>query len=68
MAEVTLYTLPTCSRCKVLKDKMIEKGIEFKEVSTEAELIANDIDMVPILQIGEDRLSFVIANKWINQQ
>lgn len=64
-----LYTLPTCGKCKILKQKMEAKGIEFEEINDVKILEEEGIDVVPVLDIGNDwKLNFVEANKWVNEQ
>ncbi len=60
MAEVTVYTTPTCPWCNRLKDFLQEEGIVYNEVN-----VAEDIDgakkmitltgqrSVPVTVIGE---------------
>lgn len=60
MAEVTVYTTPTCPWCNRLKDFLQEEGIAYNEVN-----VAEDIDgakkmitltgqrSVPVTVIGE---------------
>ena len=68
MNGIILYTLPTCGKCEILKTKMKNKKIKYSEISELEYLAANEIDTVPVLEIDGNRLNFVEANSWINQQ
>lgn len=35
--DVTIYTTPTCPYCKLAKDYLKEKGVEYKEVDVAAD-------------------------------
>ncbi len=37
MANVTVYTTPTCPHCKRVKDFLTEKGIEFEEIDVSSD-------------------------------
>ena len=70
---VTLYTLPTCGICHMIKDKMISRGIKFEErdFGEVAELM--QLDRAPLLKIehenGEEYyMSPTKMIEWINKQ
>ncbi len=50
---VELYTLPTCPICEMIKKKMQDKGIEYKEIPFEQG--GFDTDRAPIMRIYNDR-------------
>lgn len=58
--EVVVYSSSTCHYCKVAKEYLNEKGVEFteKNVSTDMEARKELMKMgfmgVPIIKIGED--------------
>lgn len=67
MAEnksVILYTID-CPKCQVLKTKLKEKGIEFIENNDIETMKALGIDLVPILSVDNELLSFTDAVRWI---
>lgn len=66
--EIKLYSLPTCGRCKILKQKMNEKEMSFIEIDNEQELESENIYTVPVLEVDGQRMNFTDANQWINQQ
>lgn len=65
---VIIYTTETCPKCKILKKKLSEKGIEYNEVNDIEILKSLDIYEVPILEIDGKYLDFSEANNWVNSQ
>lgn len=53
METVKIYTTHTCPYCFALAEWLEELGVQFEEHSA-SEL--SDVDMVPVLIIGEDKL------------
>lgn len=67
--EVILYKTPTCTQCKVLKDKMDKKKIKYTEISDIDVLTSMGIKSVPQLDVDGVRYSSLKeANKWVNAQ
>lgn len=65
MAEVTIFTSPTCGYCKAAKEYMTEKQIAFKErdITKDPEARKDLMDKgyrgVPIIRVdGEDIIGF----------
>lgn len=61
MAEVTLYTTPTCPWCVRLKNYLNEKGIGYQEVDVSADQasVSKLVDLtgqrsVPVLSNGQE--------------
>ncbi len=67
MEELILYT-NGCPKCKVIKSKLEAKDIKFTESDNIDELISHGIQSFPVLKVGEEFLSFVDANAWVNAQ
>ena len=65
--KIVLYTTPTCSKCKVLKQKMNAKNIEFIEINDIEICQKEGIDLVPVLEIDGKKFEFSEANKIINE-
>lgn len=57
-----------CPRCEVLKAKLSNKNIEYKEITNEEYMLSIGLDEMPVLEVDGDRMNFVEANKWINGQ
>lgn len=65
---VTIYTTETCPKCKILKKKLTDKNIDFKD-ETDVEVLKNlGIYDVPVLNVDGTLLDFSAANSWINEQ
>ncbi len=65
---IKIYTTNTCPKCKILKQKLDEKHIEYNECQDINFILSQGIDIVPVLEIDGDRLDFIKANKWVNEQ
>ena len=63
---VTIYTTPTCPKCKVLKGKMESKGVEYSECQDVDKMISMGISTVPWLEVDGKLMDFVQANNWVN--
>lgn len=65
---ITIYTTETCPKCKILKKKLTDKNIDFKEINDIEILKSLDIYDVPVLDVDDTLLDFSAANSWINEQ
>lgn len=65
---ITIYTTETCPKCKILKKKLTDKNIDFKEINDVEILKSLDIYDVPVLEVDDTFLDFSAANSWINAQ
>lgn len=68
MDNVTVYTLPTCPRCAVLKKKLTDKGISFSECQDEETMLGKGIESCPMLEVDGRMLTFAEANQWVNER
>jgi len=64
--NVVLYSTD-CPKCKVLKQKLDSKAIEYTENHSVDEMLALGIAQAPVLSVGGELLSFAQANEWVNQ-
>lgn len=70
MGKITLYST-NCPKCKVITKKLQQKGIEFTEIDCKADLTyiemlrGKGFSSMPIMQVGEEFLDFMTANRWI---
>ena len=63
--KVTLYSSPTCPKCKVLKMKLQEVGVEFVEEHDISYLDGLGIRTLPQLKIeGQELMDFGAAVKY----
>jgi len=66
MSEIILYSTG-CPKCEVLKKKLTDKQISYKENSDTDTMIELGIDQVPVLSVNGVLLTFSEAIKWINK-
>lgn len=64
---IKVYTTDTCPKCRVLKEKLSIKGIEYDEVQDLNILMDKGINFVPVLEVDGNMMDFVQANKWVNE-
>lgn len=57
-----------CPRCKVLKAKLVQKGIEYIENNSVEDMKSMGISEVPMLDIGDRLMNFTEAIQWVNNQ
>jgi len=60
MANITIYTTPTCAYCKLVKDYFKEEGVEYEEKDVTADTAARDEMIqksgqmgVPVIMVGD---------------
>ena len=66
MSKIVLYTTH-CPRCEVLKAKLSQKGITFKEETSITKMMELNIKSVPVLSIDGKLKNFTESVKWINE-
>lgn len=67
IGKTVLYSTG-CPKCKILKKKLDEKGVEYSEVNDMDEMLELDIDAVPVLIDGNNRMEFKEALDWVKNQ
>lgn len=65
---IKVYTTETCPKCRILKMKLVEKGIPFEESTDEEEMHRLDIMSVPVLAVDDRLLDFAEAIKYISER
>ena len=65
MEQIILYKTPTCPKCKVLKKKLEDKGIEFTENEDIDEILSMGIMNAPTLSVNGELLDFMSALDWV---
>lgn len=66
--DITLYSTPTCPRCKVISTKLEKLGIDFSKEMDEEVMMKKGLLSVPWLEVDGKMLDFASANKWLNEQ
>lgn len=62
---IILYTTG-CPKCRILRQKLENAGIEFVMNTDVEEMQAMGFTTVPMLKTGDNILNFAEAVKWIN--
>ena len=65
---ITIYTTQTCPKCKILKKKLQEKGIEYQEFNDEDEMQRMGVLSVPVMDVDGEQLDFPAAIKYVNER
>jgi len=65
LEQIILYKTPTCPKCKVLKKKLEDKGIEFTENEDIDEMLSMGIMNAPTLSVNGKLLDFMSALDWV---
>ena len=65
---ITIYTTETCPKCRILKKKLEDKGLEYTEVTDEEKLRQMDILSVPVMTVDGERMDFAEAIKYVNER
>lgn len=55
-----------CSRCEILKRKLMEKRVEFREFTDMKKMIDMGLSQVPMLEVDGVLLDFTSALTWLN--
>ena len=55
-----------CPKCNVLKKKLHEKSIQYKEVTDVDTMVKMGFERVPILSVDNSIMDFSTACNWIN--
>jgi len=64
--KVTFYS-NNCPRCKILQQKLDEKGVIYEKVSDMNILIQKGFKSVPMLEVDEKIMTYVEAINWIKE-
>ena len=65
---ITIYTTATCPKCKILKTKLAQKGIEYEEFTDEEEMQRMGILSVPIMAVDGKLMDFPESIKYVNER
>jgi glutaredoxin len=67
VVEVTLYTTG-CPQCRVLKQKLDEKGIVYNLETDVSKVIERGFSSAPVLEVDGNMMTFKDAVNWTNQR
>lgn len=65
---IKIYSQPNCPKCKILKDALKDKKIEYIECSDLEEIKKKNIMYIPVLEVDNELLDFPKAFNWIKEQ
>ena len=65
---ITVYTKEGCPKCKILKMKLAQKGIEYNEVNDLQQMIAMGIKSAPQMDVDGVKYEFAEAIKYVNER
>ena len=65
---ITIYTTESCPKCRILKNKLDEKGIAYEEFTDEAEMQRMGILSVPVMNVDGEVMEFPQAVQYINER
>lgn len=63
-AKIILYSTH-CPKCKILEKKLSSKNINYEEVDDVDKMLDMGIKEAPVLDIGDRRLTFNEAIRWV---
>ncbi len=64
---IEIFSTETCPRCKIIKDRLASKDIDFKENQDEEEMLRLGFTTVPMIKTDDgELLDFGKAISWIN--
>lgn len=65
---ITVYTQPGCGKCKVLKAKLQQKGMDYEESQDVDKMQSLGIQSLPAMQVEDQLLTFEEAIKYVNER
>ena len=65
---IKVYSQPNCPKCKILKDALKDKKIEYIECSDLEEIKKKNIMYIPVLEVDNELLDCPKAFNWIKEQ
>lgn len=66
--SITVYSLPSCSMCRNLKNRLTRAGIEFTNCEDEEEERRLGMDSVPMMQVNDGPLmNYKEALTWVSE-
>lgn len=65
---ITVYTSPTCGKCKILKKKLEQKGLAYEECQDVTEMESLGIENLPGMAVDGVLMTFEEAVKFVNER
>ena len=67
MEKITMYS-SGCPRCKTLKKKLDDAGIQYETFTDVQKMIDMGFTDVPVLEVDGQRMQFSDAIKWVRER
>lgn len=67
MEKITMYS-SGCPRCKTLKKKLDDAGIQYETFTDVQKMIDMGFTDVPVLEVDGQRMQFADAIKWVRER
>ena len=64
---ITIYSKEGCPKCKVLKMKLEQKGIEYTDCQDVDLMLSKGMMSLPQMQVDDDLMRFEDAVKYVNR-
>lgn len=64
---ITIYSKVGCPKCKVLKMKLDQKGMEYDECQDQEKMAGLGFKSLPVLDVDGTVMKFEDAVKYVNQ-
>ena len=65
--KIVLYST-NCPRCKVLEQKLLDKGIAFGVSNDVDAMIGKGFSSAPVLEVDGHAMGFMAAVDWVNNR
>ena len=66
--SITLYSSPTCPKCRMLKIELGKHNIEYNELHDTEAVAAKGFTSLPILEVNGNFLTMPEAVRWLKEQ
>lgn len=63
---ITIYSKVGCPKCKVLKMKLEQKGLEYTDCQDTEKMISMGLKSLPVLAVDDKMMKFEEAVKYVN--
>lgn len=63
---ITIYSSDGCPKCRVLKMKLEQKGMEYTDCKDEEKMVEMGLTSLPVMDVDGELLTFEQAVKFVN--
>ena len=65
---IKIFTSQTCPKCRILKMKLAQKGLEYEECTDEAKMQEMGLMSLPVMSVDGKLMDFSEAIKYVNER